>query len=332
MVPVSLWWFGVFWVLCFVIGVDRCTLATVATVTPLLPNDKHTRTVLLPNDKHTRTAVGITQASTGMKAWWDKSLCKAKYLYIWFLCAGCFGGKLHELALTSAQPDQLSFHVRADRKVWEYFLETCHQNKSLLGITWAELRASLDRVEVAKNYVLNPLAPEFVPNRRFHITLQVQEPATGNAVAQGAAWPYFVNQAHPFMQPNPYQVQDLFLFFSWVFFHGGGNQSLFSHLTIWCPSALTEHGTWSIPGRNIVFFFFWTWGGDVETSPALSVRLTLSCNPAPVRYEIRACFHGGGNSLSLFSHLTEWHPSAPTEKAPCHCLFPVPVKNQNTEN
>jgi len=32
--------------------------------------------------------------------------------------------------------------------VWEYFLETCHQNKSLLGITWAELRASLDRVEV----------------------------------------------------------------------------------------------------------------------------------------------------------------------------------------
>lgn len=32
-------------------------LATVATVTPLLPNDKHTR-----------TAVGITQASAGMKA------------------------------------------------------------------------------------------------------------------------------------------------------------------------------------------------------------------------------------------------------------------------
>lgn len=105
--------------------------------------------------------------------------------------------------------------------MWEYFLETCHQNKSLLGITWAELRASLDRVEVAKNYVLNPLAPEFVPNRRFHITLQVQEPVAGNAAAQGAAWPYFVNQAHPFMQPNPYQVPDLFLFFSWVFFSWG---------------------------------------------------------------------------------------------------------------
>ena len=107
--------------------------------------------------------------------------------------------------------------------MWEYFLETCHQNKSLLGITWAELRSSLDRVEVAKNFVLNPLAPEFVPNRRFHVTLQVQEPAAGNMAPQGAAWPYFVNQHHPVMQPSPYQVgRFVSSWFLGFFFWGGG--------------------------------------------------------------------------------------------------------------
>ena len=94
------------------------------------------------------------------------------------------------------------------RKVWEYFLEICHEQNSLFGITWTQLRSSLDRVEVAKSYVLNPLAPEFVPNRPYHITLQVQEASPGNIVQPGSAMPYLVNQYqyHPVVQPNPYQV------------------------------------------------------------------------------------------------------------------------------
>lgn len=49
------------------------------------------------------------------------------------------------------------------RKVWERFIEICNQNKSLFGITWSLLRSQLDGVELKKTYVLNPLAPEFIP-------------------------------------------------------------------------------------------------------------------------------------------------------------------------
>lgn len=49
------------------------------------------------------------------------------------------------------------------RKVWERFIETCHQNKSLFGITWQMLKSQLDGLEMRKTYVLNPLAPEFIP-------------------------------------------------------------------------------------------------------------------------------------------------------------------------
>lgn len=49
------------------------------------------------------------------------------------------------------------------RKVWERFIEICNQNKSLFGITWSLLRSQLDGVELKKTWVLNPLAPEFVP-------------------------------------------------------------------------------------------------------------------------------------------------------------------------
>ncbi len=54
------------------------------------------------------------------------------------------------------------------RKLWERFIELCHQNGSLFGITWNHLRAQLDGVELKKTYILNPLAPEFVPNRMRH--------------------------------------------------------------------------------------------------------------------------------------------------------------------
>ncbi|XP_065342587.1 probable helicase with zinc finger domain isoform X3 [Cloeon dipterum] len=51
------------------------------------------------------------------------------------------------------------------RKVWERFINICHQNRSLHGITWANLRAQLDGVEMRCTYTLNPLAPEFVPRQ-----------------------------------------------------------------------------------------------------------------------------------------------------------------------
>lgn len=51
------------------------------------------------------------------------------------------------------------------RKVWERFIEICNQNKSLFGITWSLLRSQLDGVELKKTYVLNPLAPEFIPRQ-----------------------------------------------------------------------------------------------------------------------------------------------------------------------
>lgn len=49
------------------------------------------------------------------------------------------------------------------RKVWERFIEICNENKSLFGITWSYLRSQLDGVELKRSYVLNPLAPEFIP-------------------------------------------------------------------------------------------------------------------------------------------------------------------------
>ncbi|XP_034122667.1 probable helicase with zinc finger domain isoform X3 [Drosophila guanche] len=49
------------------------------------------------------------------------------------------------------------------RKVWERFIEICDEHKSLFGLTWSNLRSQLDGVELKRGYVLNPLAPEFVP-------------------------------------------------------------------------------------------------------------------------------------------------------------------------
>lgn len=61
------------------------------------------------------------------------------------------------------------------RKVWERFIDICNQNKSLFGITWALLRSQLDGVELKKTYVLNPLAPEFVP-RQFQAESYIKMP------------------------------------------------------------------------------------------------------------------------------------------------------------
>jgi len=51
------------------------------------------------------------------------------------------------------------------RKVWERFIQICDENHSLNGITWIHLRNLLDNLELKKSYILNPLAPEFVPRR-----------------------------------------------------------------------------------------------------------------------------------------------------------------------
>lgn len=55
------------------------------------------------------------------------------------------------------------------RKLWERFIDLCNTNHSLFGMTYSSLRAMLDGVELKKTYVLNPLAPEFVPRaKRFY--------------------------------------------------------------------------------------------------------------------------------------------------------------------
>ncbi|KAI5695061.1 hypothetical protein M8J75_010231 [Diaphorina citri] len=71
------------------------------------------------------------------------------------------------------------------RKVWERFIEICNNNNSLFGITWKSLRAQLDGVELKKTYVLNPLAPEFVP-RSFQAESYIRLPTTSMRYALAA--------------------------------------------------------------------------------------------------------------------------------------------------
>uniref|UniRef100_A0A8C5HCT5 Probable helicase with zinc finger domain n=1 Tax=Gouania willdenowi TaxID=441366 RepID=A0A8C5HCT5_GOUWI len=49
------------------------------------------------------------------------------------------------------------------RKFWEHFISICHENTSLHGITFEQIKAQLEALELKKTYVLNPLAPEFIP-------------------------------------------------------------------------------------------------------------------------------------------------------------------------
>lgn len=56
-------------------------------------------------------------------------------------------------------------------KVWERFIQICHEHNSLFGITWTQLKFQLDGIELKKIYTLNPLAPEFIP-RKYKEMLQ----------------------------------------------------------------------------------------------------------------------------------------------------------------
>ncbi|XP_044529899.1 probable helicase with zinc finger domain isoform X2 [Gracilinanus agilis] len=70
------------------------------------------------------------------------------------------------------------------RKFWERFIALCHDNKSLHGITFEQIKMQLEALELKKTYVLNPLAPEFIPRALRHQHLgntikQQQSPPKG---------------------------------------------------------------------------------------------------------------------------------------------------------
>jgi len=86
------------------------------------------------------------------------------------------------------------------RKVWERFINICHQNRSLFGITWSHLRAQLDGVEMRSTYTLNPLAPEFVPRQMRQEMATSKSPSTSSTMA-GANLNYS-RMSYPPMQMN----------------------------------------------------------------------------------------------------------------------------------
>ena len=88
------------------------------------------------------------------------------------------------------------------RKFWERFLEVCYQNNSLYGITWSHLRAQLDGVELKKTYILNPLAPEFIPNRLRHAPYVPPEPIAYGKFGYTFAPPQPLSPYHQAIQPR----------------------------------------------------------------------------------------------------------------------------------
>lgn len=92
------------------------------------------------------------------------------------------------------------------RKVWERFIDICNQNQSLFGITWSTLRSQLDGVELKKTYVLNPLAPEFVPRAlQAESYLRDQQVAVQHSVSQHAA-PHQLPHQPPHIQLASHQT------------------------------------------------------------------------------------------------------------------------------
>lgn len=89
-------------------------------------------------------------------------------------------------------------------------METCNEHKSFFGLKFSVLKAQLNSAELRKTYVLNPLAPEFVPNRLYHVTSQ-SHLGTGGSGGPNAANPgYFVGQRMMYPGgPYPQQVGHL---------------------------------------------------------------------------------------------------------------------------
>ncbi|XP_059989064.1 probable helicase with zinc finger domain isoform X1 [Lagenorhynchus albirostris] len=91
------------------------------------------------------------------------------------------------------------------RKFWERFIALCHENNSLHGITFEQIKAQLEALELKKTYVLNPLAPEFIPR-----ALRVQHTGNTNRLQQsppkGKSLHHIQNdhfQNDGIVQPNP---------------------------------------------------------------------------------------------------------------------------------
>lgn len=82
------------------------------------------------------------------------------------------------------------------RKVWERFIEICNQNKSLFGITWSLLRSQLDGVELKKAFVLNPLAPEFIPRALQAETYLRDQQVSLHAAQQQQMYPSHMLASH----------------------------------------------------------------------------------------------------------------------------------------
>ncbi|AWP05906.1 putative helicase with zinc finger domain [Scophthalmus maximus] len=77
------------------------------------------------------------------------------------------------------------------RKFWEHFISICHENSSLHGITFEQIKAQLEALELKKTYVLNPLAPEFIP--------RALRPMQGHHSSSQAL--------HPHHHPHPQHAQ-----------------------------------------------------------------------------------------------------------------------------
>jgi len=98
------------------------------------------------------------------------------------------------------------------RKLWEKFLEICNENTSIFGVTWSSFRSQLDGIEFKKTYVLNPLAPEFVPRKQQLDTwINLMQPQEHFLTAQypnyfsGSMFPPFPpNLLNPRLPPIPY--------------------------------------------------------------------------------------------------------------------------------
>ncbi|XP_021572105.1 probable helicase with zinc finger domain [Carlito syrichta] len=91
------------------------------------------------------------------------------------------------------------------RKFWERFIALCHENHSLHGITFEQIKAQLEALELKKTYVLNPLAPEFIPRalRLQHsgsTSKQQQSPPKGKSLLHTQNDNF---QNDGIVQPNP---------------------------------------------------------------------------------------------------------------------------------
>uniref|UniRef100_A0A8C7Z521 Probable helicase with zinc finger domain n=1 Tax=Oryzias sinensis TaxID=183150 RepID=A0A8C7Z521_9TELE len=87
------------------------------------------------------------------------------------------------------------------RKFWEHFICICHENASLHGITFEQIKAQLEALELKKTYVLNPLAPEFIPRafrplQGHHSSPQQQQQSPPKVRS-------FTRRTAQELQPNP---------------------------------------------------------------------------------------------------------------------------------